>query len=93
MNLFQPSLCLTAALSFQHEGHSMASGPHAAWEYILAAAAVAIVLWVFVLAIRMTLRPGEEEKDHIKRTILDDHWAPPGESTSRPESSGEKEKS
>ena len=59
-------------LDFLQGMHHMASGPGATWEYALAAVSVAIVLWVFYLAIRMTIHPGEEDPNHIKRTILDD---------------------
>lgn len=78
------------ATLFQHEGHSMASGPHATWEYLLAGFSMAIVLWVFYLAIRMTLRPGEEEKDHIKRTILDDRWETPAKPSDQVEPTNRK---
>jgi hypothetical protein len=78
------------AILLQHEGHQMATGPHAAWEYVLAGFSFAIVLWVFYLAIRMTLRPGEEEEDHIKRTILDDHWEPPAKSVDQPSATNRK---
>jgi len=42
-------------------------------EFILVAIALAVVLLSFYLAIRYTLRPGENSPDHIKRRVLDDH--------------------
>jgi hypothetical protein len=62
----------TSILDLLQGMHKMASAPGATWEYALAAISVAIVLWVFYLAIRMTIHPGEDDPNHIKRTILDD---------------------
>ena len=53
-----------------HDMSHMA-GPQAAWEYVLVAVAVIIVGWVFYLAFKYTLKPGEEQADHIKRRILE----------------------
>ena len=44
----------------------------AAYEYVLVGIAVLVTAWVIVRAIRVTLRPGEEQKDHIKRVVLED---------------------
>jgi hypothetical protein len=65
-------LFATSIFDFLQGMHKMAGAPGATWEYALAAVSVAIVLWVFYLAIRMTIHPGEDDPDHIKRTILDD---------------------
>lgn len=87
MNSVPVLVWMSAVALWQHMGHEMSSGPHATWEYVLAGFSVAVVLWVFYLAVRMTLRPGEDEKTHIKRTVLDDDWKlSPGkdESTAAP---------
>ena len=44
----------------------------AVYEYVLVGIAVVVTAWVIVRAIRVTLRPGEEQKDHIKRVVLED---------------------
>lgn len=52
-------------------GSSSSASPHP-YEYFLVGVAVVVLVWVFYLAVRMTLRPGEENKDHIKRLVLED---------------------
>ena len=59
-----------------HDMSHMA-GPQAAWEYVLVAVAVIIVVWVFYLAFQYTFKPGEEQADHIKRRILEKDDARP----------------
>lgn len=53
-----------------------AAAPPGLLSYLIVAVAVAVVAWVFYLAIRMTVSPGETEPDHIKRTILEDKPEP-----------------
>ena len=53
-----------------HDMSHMA-GPQAAWEYVLVAVAVIIVVWVFYLAFKYFFKPGEQQSDHIKRRILE----------------------
>ena len=43
---------------------------------IVIAIAFAIVVLAYYLAIKNTLRPGEDAPDHIQRRILDDEQAP-----------------
>lgn len=63
---------VTTALAWQaHPGHSPAARP-ALYEYLLVGGAVVVLVWVFYLAIRVSVWPGEEEPDHIKRLILED---------------------
>jgi hypothetical protein len=38
----------------------------------LVALAAAIVLWAFYAAVRYTVRPGEEDRQHVKHRILVD---------------------
>jgi hypothetical protein len=42
------------------------------WGWAVAAVSIAAGLWVLWLAVRWTLRPGETDPGHVKRTILDD---------------------
>jgi hypothetical protein len=44
----------------------------ALYEYILVGVSVVVLVWVFYLAVRVTVRPGEEQEDHIKRRILEE---------------------
>lgn len=41
-------------------------------EWITAVVAVVLSAWSIWLAVRYTLKPGETEPDHVKRSILDD---------------------
>lgn len=49
------------------------------YEYVLVAFSVVVLVWVFYLAIRATVRPGEERKEHIKRLVLEDRESEPNE--------------
>jgi len=72
-------LLLSALLFWQgHSGHSAAARP-AFYEYLLVAVAVVVLAWVLYLAVRMTVRPGEKEKNHIKRLILEEGESKPNE--------------
>ncbi len=53
--------------------HSVTDATPLMWA-IWAAAFVASALSIWA-AVRMTLHPGEEEPDHVKRSILDDDAA------------------
>lgn len=65
-------ISVTTALAWQaHSGHVPAARP-ALYEYVLVGGAVVVLVWVFYLAIRVSVWPGEEEPDHIKRLILED---------------------
>lgn len=59
-----------------HAGHATAARP-ALYEYLLVAGAVVVLVWVFYLAIRVSVWPGEEEPNHIKRMILEDEEKAP----------------
>ena len=41
-------------------------------EWGIVGVSAVFVAWVFWRAIQLTLHPGEEEPDHIKRSILED---------------------
>ena len=45
-------------------------------EWATAAVAGLVAAWVIYLCVRHALRPGEEQPDHIKRSILDEEPAP-----------------
>ena len=56
-----------------HGSHGGGSGTRPApYEYVLVGLAIVGMLWTLYLAVRYTLRPGEDRPDHIKRSILDD---------------------
>jgi hypothetical protein len=59
-----------------HDHDVSALGP---WEWVIVGAASIVAAWVIWKAVALTLHPGEEEPDHIKRTILQDEppAAPP----------------
>jgi len=67
----------------QHEG--MHSAPQSFVEYILVGIAAVILVWTLVKATQWTIRPGEHNADHIKRTILDDEFVEPGAMRHEPE--------
>ena len=65
----------TAHLLLAH-AHSPFDAGLGWWEWAIAGACAIAAVWVIWLSIRWTLHPGEEELDHVKRSILDDD-APP----------------
>lgn len=52
------------------QGISHGAGPQSNWDYVIVWAAVIIVLATLFYSIKWLIRPGEENTDHIKRTIL-----------------------
>lgn len=46
------------------------TNPQGVLDYLIVAAMVVIVLLTLVYAIKYLVRPGERDRDHIKRTIL-----------------------
>ena len=49
--------------------------PFSSWgwlEWSIFGVCALVTAWVLWLAVKWTLRPGEEEPDHVKRSILDD---------------------
>jgi hypothetical protein len=55
--------------------HDLSSLGPVGW--VLVGLASLVALWVIVKAVMLTLHPGEEEPDHIKRSILEPDEAPP----------------
>ncbi|MGH9862179.1 MAG: hypothetical protein ACRD35_02015 [Candidatus Acidiferrales bacterium] len=56
-----------------HNSHGGGSGTRpAAYEYVLVGLAIVGMVWTLYLAVRYTVRPGEDRPDHIKRAILED---------------------
>ena len=47
-----------------------------ALEWVLVGLAALFVVWVIWRAVILTIRPGEEDPNHIKRMILDDDQPP-----------------
>ena len=50
-----------------------------ALEWVIVGVSSVGVAWVFWLAVRLTLRPGEDDPDHVKRSILEDDHARTGQ--------------
>ena len=50
----------------------------APWEWALFGAEALVFVWVLWLAIKWTLKPGEEDPGHVKRSILTDDALPAG---------------
>ena len=46
-------------------------------EWAAVGLAALFVVWVIWRAVVLTVRPGEDEPDHIKRSILNDDTPPP----------------
>ncbi len=46
--------------------------PRSPLEYVIVFIAAVVTAYVLVLAVKWTMRPGEDRPDHIKRTILED---------------------
>lgn len=56
------------AMLWQH-AHRQAASP---LEYVAVAVAAVITAYALVRTVQATIRPGESEPDHIKRTVLDE---------------------
>lgn len=48
------------------------------FEWLLVGLAALLVVWVIWRAVILTIHPGEDEPDHIKRMILNDDTPPVG---------------
>ena len=62
-----------------------ASQPRSFFEYVIVGIAAVVMAWTLVKATQWTIRPGEHNADHIKRTILDDEFdeEPPNHAAKR----------
>lgn len=52
------------------KGVSHGTGPQSQWDYVILWVTAAIVLATLFFSIKWLIRPGEQSKNHIKRTIL-----------------------
>lgn len=69
---------LAAAVLQAHGGHGVSpdtANLPAFYEYVLVAIAVVVMVWAVYKAVRVSVHPGEEEPNHIKRLILEDEDA------------------
>ncbi len=57
----------------------MPIAPPGFWDYVIVAISIVVLLVALWLFLRSFLRPGEEEPDHIKRKVLEDHLRRPRE--------------
>ena len=55
-----------------HGGHGTVGGGPAFYEYLLVGVAVVVTAWALIVAVRVSVRPGEDNPKHIKRMILED---------------------
>jgi len=63
---------LAAAEGSTHGVHPAAQTDAGVGYYFILGIVIVGVAWIMFMAIRMTLKPGENEEDHIKRTVLKD---------------------
>jgi len=52
------------------KGVAHGTGPQSQWDYVILWVTAAIVLATLFFSIKWLIRPGEQSKNHIKRTIL-----------------------
>lgn len=52
------------------KGISHGVGPSGNWDYVIVWAAVVIVAATLYYAVKWTIKPGEKELNHIKRTVI-----------------------
>lgn len=52
------------------KGISHGAGPQSNWDYVIVIAMVVIVVFTLYFSIKWIFMPGERNRDHIKRTIL-----------------------
>ena len=46
------------------------AGPDSNWDYLITAGATVIVLATLFFAVKWIIKPGENNNNHIKRTVL-----------------------
>jgi uncharacterized protein HemY len=51
-------------------GIAHGAGPESQWDYVIVWAIVAIVLITLFFAVKWTIKPGEKDPNHIKRTFI-----------------------
>jgi hypothetical protein len=52
------------------QGVTHGAGPQSDWDYVIVAISAFIVIVSFFLSVKLILRPGETNKTHIKRSVL-----------------------
>lgn len=52
------------------KGITHGTGPQSNWDYVIVIAAVILVLYTLYYTVKFLIKPGEQEKDHIKRTVI-----------------------
>lgn len=51
-------------------GITHGAGPESRWDYLIVWGVAIVVLLTLFFTVKWIIRPGEQAKDHIKRTIL-----------------------
>lgn len=52
------------------KGVAHGAGPQSDWDYVVVGSTAVIMLISLFYAVKWILRPGEKEREHIKRSIL-----------------------
>jgi hypothetical protein len=60
-----------AGQTFSRSAHGRMATPSGLWEYAIVIASLIAVLVAAYLCVRFLLHPEEDEREHIKRSILD----------------------
>lgn len=51
-------------------GITHGAGPQSNWDYVIVAAIAAVVLVALFYSVKWLIKPGEQQADHIKHSIL-----------------------
>lgn len=52
------------------KGISHGTGPQNNWDYLIVIVAVLIVIYTLFHTVRLLVKPGEQNDNHIKRTVI-----------------------
>jgi hypothetical protein len=52
------------------KGITHGTGPQNNWDYVIVIAAVILVLYTLFYTVKLIIRPGEKDNNHIKRTVI-----------------------
>ena len=52
------------------KGISHGTGPQNNWDYFIVIAAVIVVVYTLFYTVKLLIKPGEKDNNHIKRTVI-----------------------
>ncbi len=55
------------------QGITHGTGPQSQWDYVIISITAVIVVATLFFSVKWLIRPGEKERDHIKRIILNNN--------------------